>query len=120
MRPGALARASFGGGVQKFYDGWMANIWAGPQWTVSRQLTLNPTYTLNVGRFSQRDQGFDSHIVRLRAQAAANTKLSLNGFIQLSNANHFTAANLRFRYSTSGRSRSVRIRSLWRAAFGAA
>jgi hypothetical protein len=54
---------------------------------------------LNVVRFPDRDQGFDSHLVRLRIQAALNTKLSLNAFMQLSNTAYYGAANVRIRYN---------------------
>ncbi len=99
MAPGRLARASFGGGVQRFYDGFRANVWAGPQWNISRHVGLNAQYGFDHVRFSGRGQGFDSHLVRLRSNFALNTKLSVNAFVQLSNTSHRMAANVRFRYN---------------------
>ncbi len=96
---GELLRLSLGGGVQKFYDGWRANLWTVPRWNVSRHLELNLVYTLDVVRFPKRDQGFDSHIVRLRVRTAFNTKCSVNAFLQLSNFSDFAAANIRLRYN---------------------
>ena len=99
MAPGSLFRSSFGWGIQKFYDGWLADIGLYPRWNPSRFLGLSAVYQLNVVRFPDRDQGFDSHLVRLRIQAALNTKLSLNAFVQLSNTADYAAANVRIRYN---------------------
>jgi hypothetical protein len=99
MAPGSVFRSSFGWGIQKFYDGWLWDIGLYPRWSPSRFLGLSAVYQLNVARFPSRDQGFDSHLVRLRIEAALNTKLSLNAFIQLSNTAYYAAANVRIRYN---------------------
>jgi hypothetical protein len=99
MPPGDLLRASVGGGIQKFYDGWRWNVWAGPLWNISRHFGLNAQYGFDYVRFPDRDQGFDSHLLRLRSNFALNTKLSVNAFVQLSNTRHLMAANVRLRYN---------------------
>jgi hypothetical protein len=99
LPPGRAFVASLGGGVQKFYDGWLANVWLAPVWYVSRHLELSTVYTLDVVRFPDRGRGFDSHLVRLRVGTALNTKFSMNAFIQYSNVGDQAAANVRFRYN---------------------
>jgi hypothetical protein len=97
--PGRRLRGFVGGGGQRFYDGWLANLWLSPVWHVSRFLELGTTYSVDIVRFPSRDQGFDSHILRLRIGAALDTRFSVNSFIQVSNVSDFAAANVRLRYN---------------------
>jgi hypothetical protein len=97
--PGRQLRSFVGGGVQGYYDGWLANLWLSPVWYASRFFELSTVYTLDVVRFPDRDQGFDSHILRLRAGVALDTRFSINSFIQFSNVSDFAAANVRLRYN---------------------
>lgn len=97
--PGNLFRAGFNWGVQRFYDGWRANLGAGPVWNASRFLELNAGYQVDVVRFPDRDEGFDAHLLRLRSRLSLNSKLSVNAFVQFSNTAHYGAANVRLRYS---------------------
>ncbi|MHC4233547.1 MAG: carbohydrate binding family 9 domain-containing protein [Planctomycetota bacterium] len=97
--PGRRLRSFIGGGVQGFYDGWLANVWLFPVWHVSRFLELSTLYSVDFVRFPDRDQGFDSHILRLRIGAALDTRFSVNSFIQFSNVSDFAAANVRLRYN---------------------
>ena len=96
---GNLFRAGFNWGVQKFYDGWRANVGMSPVWNASRFLELNARYQVDFVRFPDRNQGFDAHILRLRSRASFNTKFSVNAFVQVSNASDYAAANVRFRYN---------------------
>jgi hypothetical protein len=97
--PGRVVRTSLGGGVQQFYDGWRGNVWAGPRLNLSRHVGLYVGYTFDMVRFPDRDQGFDSHIISLRANTAVNTKVSLRAFVQFSNVSDYAAANVRLRYN---------------------
>ncbi len=99
MPPGTRFRAFFGGGAQRFYDGWRTNVWLVPVWNASRHLELSLQYEVDVVRFPDRDQGFDAHIARLRIGTALNTKFSVNAFVQGSNISDFAAANVRLRYN---------------------
>ncbi|UCC82618.1 MAG: carbohydrate binding family 9 domain-containing protein [Gemmatimonadota bacterium] len=99
LPPGRAFRTFLGGGVQQFYDGWRANLWLVPVWYASSHLELSLEYNLDVVRFPDRDQGFDSHLARLRIGSALDTKLSMNAFIQYSNVGDQAAANVRFRYN---------------------
>ena len=97
LPPGRPFRTFLGGGVQQFYDGWLANLWLIPIWHVSRYLELSTDYSLNVIRFPDRDQGFNSHIMRLRVGTALNTKFAVNAFVQYSNVSDMAATNVRLR-----------------------
>jgi hypothetical protein len=99
LPPGRPFRTFLGGGVQQFYDGWLANLWLVPIWHVSRHLELSTDYSLNVVRFPDREQGFNSHIMRLRVGTALNTKFAVNAFIQYSNVSDMAATNVRLRYN---------------------
>jgi len=99
LPPGQLARLSTGGGFGRFYDGQLSTLWAGPAWNPSPHFGLSLSYVLDAGRFTDRAEEFTSHNVRLRLNAARDRHLSLNGFVQFSNANHLAAANVRLRYN---------------------
>ncbi len=86
-------------GIAGFYDGWRVNFGISPRWNVSRFLELGGVYQADFIRFPDRNQGFDAHIVRFRIQAAVNTKLSGNAFIQFSNLEDQLSANFRLRYN---------------------
>ena len=87
--------------VGSFYDGWGVSLGAGPSWTASRHLLLETEYEINMVRFPDRDESFESHILRLKTQIALNTKVSLNAFVQYSSASDLITTNLRFRYNFS-------------------
>ncbi|MFG1690751.1 DUF5916 domain-containing protein [Gemmatimonadota bacterium] len=97
--PGRLLRASINGGAQQFYDGWLANVGVYPEWRASPHFQVGASYNFVAVRFPDRDQEFDSHLVQVRTQAALNTKLSVNAFVQLSSVADLTAANVRLRYN---------------------
>jgi hypothetical protein len=97
--PGDLLTASVNGGIQQFYDGWLANVGISPNWRASRHFGVGAGYSFTAVRFPDRDQAFDAHLVQVRTQAALNTKLSLNAFIQLSSVADMTSANVRVRYN---------------------
>jgi hypothetical protein len=96
---GNLVRAGFNWGIQKFYDGWRANVGVGPVWNASRFLELSAGYQVNIVRFPDRNEGFDAHLLRLRSRVSLNTKLSVNAFVQFSNTADYGSANVRFRYN---------------------
>ncbi|NIR47034.1 hypothetical protein GWO43_00955 [candidate division KSB1 bacterium] len=76
-----------------------ASIWLGlePAWNAFRYLELNGEYEVNIVRFPDRDQGFDTHVIRLRTQAAFNTRVSLNTFVQSNSADDRVSTKIRFR-----------------------
>lgn len=99
MARSRLLRASSDFNLQTFYDGWRFDFGFEPTWNVSLHLELSTEYSVNLVRFPDRDQGFDAHIVRFRAQTALNTQVSLSTFLQYSNIADLVTANLRFRYN---------------------
>jgi hypothetical protein len=96
---GNLVRAGFNWGIQKFYDGWRANVGVSPLWNASRFLELSAGYQVDVVRLPDRGEGFDAHLMRLRSRVSFNTKFSVNAFVQFSNVADYGAANVRFRYN---------------------
>lgn len=48
-------------------------------------------------RFADRDEAVDTHLARLRVQAAANTRLSAAVYLQYNSAADLVALNARFR-----------------------
>ena len=99
MPSGSLFRTEFDWGLAQFYDGWRIDFGFGPTWNASRHIELNGEYELNIVRFPDRDQGFNAHVIRLRTQAALNTQVSLNAFLQYNSADDEVSANIRFRYN---------------------
>lgn len=81
-----------------FYDGWKTMLWVTPNWNLSRHFELSGDYILNAIRFPDRDQNFDSHLLRLRLRSALDTRISLNTFLQYNSATEVLSLNARFRY----------------------
>jgi hypothetical protein len=92
-------RGFFNCGIGTFYDGWRGELGISGNWNPSPHLGLYAEYWVNFIRFPDRDQGFDAHILRLRVETAANSKLSLSGFIQFNSIGDFLTSNLRLRYN---------------------
>jgi hypothetical protein len=99
MSPGRLLGANFEAGFSQFYDGRRAHFFVQPVWKVARHLRLSGDYNVEIVRFPERHQGFDTHLFRLRAQAALDTKISLQAFVQYNSAADLIATNARFRYN---------------------
>ncbi|MFQ5570392.1 MAG: DUF5916 domain-containing protein [Rhodothermales bacterium] len=99
LHNGRLLRANINVNAGTFYDGERLQLGLSPTWNASRFLELSGEYQANFVRFPDRDQHFDVHIVRLRVQAALNTKVSTNLFLQYNNAGDIVTANARFRYN---------------------
>ena len=96
---GSLLRSSFNLDAGSFYDGTRLSIGATPTWSISRHVELSGDYQFNRVRFSDRNQAFDAHIMRLRVKATLNTELSAASFIQYSSDAHDVTVNFRFRYN---------------------
>jgi hypothetical protein len=99
MSPTRLFRSNFFVGYGSFYDGWRGRLGVEPRWYISRYFSLITEYFADFVRFPDRDQGFDSHIVRLRLEGAFNNELSVKGFIQYSSTADVVTPNVRFRYN---------------------
>ena len=99
MHDGRLLRTNLDFAAGTFYDGHRLQLGVTPTWNVSRFLELSAQYQGNFVRFSDRDQRFDVHVGRLRAQAALNTKVSTSFFLQYNSAADVVSANVRFRYN---------------------
>lgn len=82
-----------------FYDGTRFSFVLNPTWSISRNLELSGGYQYNRIRFQERGQKFDSHIVRLRLDAALNTMLSASILSQYNSLSEAVAINFRLRYN---------------------
>lgn len=94
-----LFRIGFGVDGGQFYDGYSFSASVDPTWNVSRHLELGGTYQINGLRFPDRDEAFDAHIIRFRAQGALNREISGSTFVQYSNVADLVGINFRFRYN---------------------
>jgi len=99
MAGGNLFRSYIRIGYGSFYDGNRGELGMTTVWNASRHLELNLQYALNRVRFPQRNQGFDSHIIRLRFRGAVDRHFSVQGFIQLNSTADVLVSNLRMRYN---------------------
>lgn len=88
----------------QFFDGTRFNVHGGPVWNPNKHLELDVTWIYNRVRFNDRDQGFDSHILRLKASTAVNSKLSTSALVQLNTAADVVSLNVRARYNFRERS----------------
>ena len=85
--------------VGQFYDGSRLSVGIGPEWRPSQYFVLEPEYEINRVNFSDRGEEFTSHILRMKAQIALNTRLSLATLIQYNTTSDFVNTNFRFRYN---------------------
>lgn len=99
MGTSSRLRGFFNVGYGTFYDGTRGELGISVFWNLSRHLGFYVEYGANFIRFPERSQGFDAHLVRVWAESAINSKLSLNGFIQFNSVGDFLSNNLRFRYN---------------------
>lgn len=96
---GRTVRLSTAVEAGSFFDGRIASVALQPTWNVSPRLNLSGTYSYNRIRFSERDQRFDAHVVRVRADLSLNTKFAVSSFIQINSTVDAALANIRFRYN---------------------
>jgi hypothetical protein len=99
MGQGGLFQSAFVWLTGSFYDGWWTLLGAAPRWNLSQHLELSGEYQASFVRFSDRDQGFDLHIGRLRAQLALDNRASVAAFAQYDSDSEIVSANVRFRYN---------------------
>ncbi|MBO6575219.1 MAG: carbohydrate binding family 9 domain-containing protein [Rhodothermales bacterium] len=99
LPPGGFVRGNAELGYGTFFDGTRLEASLSPSINPSKHLELEATYEYNKVDFGPRDQSFDVHLARLRAQVGFNTKLSINGFVQLNSSADLVTTNARFRYN---------------------
>ena len=99
--------AGLNGTVGQFYDGTIASVGLSPTWNASAHFQGGVDLVYNRIRFSDRDQTFAAHQVRVRAAYSHDSRLSVAAFVQYSRAADAVAANIRARY------RFAEGRDLW-------
>jgi hypothetical protein len=82
-----------------FYDGKKYSVSITPAWNISSSWEISGFYEYNNVDFSDRNQNFISHIVRLKALYMLNTKFSASSFIQYNSAANVILTNFRLRYN---------------------
>lgn len=92
FRPSVTLRAG------SFYDGWKTTLGTETVWNLSRPLELGGAYEVNLIRFGDRDQRLNTHLGRLRIQAALNTHLSATAFVQYNSVADVFSLQTRIRY----------------------
>lgn len=80
-----------------FFDGSRTSASISPEWSISAKLQLAVTYGYDRVRFPDRDQLFDAHLLRARADLMLSTKLSISFFIQYNSSIDAAIANVRLR-----------------------
>ena len=82
-----------------FYDGRQVELSVRPVWNLSRHLELGGDLESTFLRFDSRNQAVNVHVARLRARAAASTKLSAAALVQYNSIADVLGVNLRVRYN---------------------
>jgi len=83
----------------QFFDGSRVGVSSNFQWAVNRYLQLGGGWEWNRIRFDERAQNFNTNLLRLRAEGAVNTELSMNAFVQYNSLNGAMSTNARVRYN---------------------
>jgi hypothetical protein len=82
-----------------FYGGWRVSAAFRPAWNLSRHLELGGDVELNRVWLDHGAQRFAGDVVRLRARAAVDSRLSFTGALQHNRATDVTTGSLRLRYA---------------------
>jgi hypothetical protein len=82
----------------QFFDGSRVAVSTSFDWPMNRYVSLGGGWEWNSIEFADRGQDFDAHLMRLSTRLAANTRLSMNAFIQYNSLTGGLSTNARFRY----------------------
>jgi Domain of unknown function (DUF5916) len=85
-----------GGG--EFYDGRYFNIGFFPFWAPSKHVSIGAEVNINRLRFASRNESLTTDLIRLRLNAALDSRLSLAAFLQQNVATAIVVPNVRLRY----------------------
>jgi hypothetical protein len=83
----------------QFFDGRRFAVGPSFDWPANRYLQLQGSWEWNRIRFEERDQAFDSNLLRLTARAALDVRLSFDVFAQYNSLVDQVATNARLRYN---------------------
>lgn len=95
----AILRGDYRATAGSFYDGRRVGLSLGPAWNPSRYLELGGAYEVNRIDFKARGQHATTHLVRLKAQIALNTRIFFSALAQYDNVDDHARFNGRFRYN---------------------
>jgi hypothetical protein len=85
--------------VGGFYDGRGVSVSATPGWDASAHFRLSGAWQWNRIGFADREERFESHLLRLRTLVMLDTRISAIAFVQYSTAEDVVGVNLRIRYN---------------------
>ncbi|MGD8780435.1 MAG: DUF5916 domain-containing protein [Ignavibacteria bacterium] len=85
----------------RFYDGWRYELNINNVWNISKHLNIEAYYEVNFIRLSDWNQGFNSHITRLRLDLMMNKNFSIRSFAQYNSIADLVVLNVRLRYNFS-------------------
>ncbi len=87
----------FAGGGE-FYDGRYVNVGVFPFWAPSKYVSVGAEVNVSRLRFSSRNESLTTDVLRLRINAALDSRLSLAAFLQQNVASRVVVPNVRLRY----------------------
>jgi len=93
IRPNVTATAG------EFFDGARQGLKTDLNWAVNQHLELVTGWEWNRIRFDERDQAFDSHLMRLQARGAVDVHFSIDAFVQYNSLTDVVSTNARLRYN---------------------
>ena len=82
-----------------YFDGRRVSLGLQPVWCITSSLQLSGFYEYNWVDFSERNQKFLAHIIRLKTLIMFSTKLSVSAFIQYNSNENNIFSNFRLRYN---------------------
>lgn len=85
--------------VGQFFDGDRITLHASPKWNVSKVLELSGTYQYDHITFPDRDDSFNSHLLRLKVGLTFNREFSVSSFVQFNSDADIALGNFRIRYN---------------------
>ncbi len=87
--------------VGKFFNGNQLVLGISPGWRISSSLDVGLNYFYNRVKFSETNEEFIAHLIRLRSNYMFSTKLSLSAFVQHNSGDRYSFGNIRLRYNPS-------------------
>jgi hypothetical protein len=94
-----MIRPNFTATAGQFFDGARQGLKTDLNWAVNQHLELVTGWEWNRIRFDERDQAFDSHLMRLQARGAVDVHFSIDAFVQYNSLTDVVSTNARLRYN---------------------
>jgi len=99
LPPSARVQGTLRVEAGSFYDGRRTSASASSTWRASRHLRFDGTYQFDRVDFSERQERFTAHVMRVRTEVMATTALSAVVFAQHNTVGRALVFNFRLRYN---------------------